>query len=124
MQRVTKGAAVSAALLGSAAAAAFLFAAHSAPVAEQQVSMQAMKFDYLPFEITVKKGIPVALELSTLDRLHGFDAPALGLHTEIQPGPPTVLRFLPEKAGTYNVHCDIFCGDGHEGMAGHIIVTE
>ncbi|HUH84634.1 MAG TPA: cupredoxin domain-containing protein [Stellaceae bacterium] len=90
----------------------------------QHVSMLAMKFDYLPDEVTVKKGKPVVLELSTLDRLHGFDAPSLDLHAQIQPGPPTILRFTPEKAGTYGVHCDIFCGDGHEGMAGHIIVTD
>jgi cytochrome c oxidase subunit 2 len=124
MQRIGKGAAASAALLGLAASAIFLYEAHSAPVAEQHVSMQAMKFDYLPFEVTVKKGIPVELELSTLDRLHGFDAPTLGLHTEIQPGAPTIVHFTPEKAGTYNLHCDVFCGDGHEGMAGRIIVTE
>jgi cytochrome c oxidase subunit II len=91
---------------------------------EQHVEMQAMKFDYLPDQITVKKGKRVALELSTLDRLHGFDAPTLGLHTQIEPGPPTILRFTPEKAGSFGIHCDVFCGDGHEGMAGHIIVTD
>ena len=108
-----------------AAGSALVAAAESVPPAdEQHVSMLAMKFDYLPDEVTVKKGKPVVLELSTLDRLHGFDAPTLGLHAEIQPGPPTILRFTPEKAGSFGVHCDIFCGDGHEGMAGHIIVTD
>jgi cytochrome c oxidase subunit II len=118
-----KGAALAAALVVMASAA-FVVVAHSQGDNEQHVAMQAMRFDYLPFEIKVKKGVPVALELSTLDRLHGFDAPSLGLHTQIQPGPPTVLHFTPEKAGTYGVHCDIFCGDGHEDMAGRIIVTD
>ena len=86
--------------------------------------MLSMKFDYLPDTVTVKKGKPVALELSTLDRIHGFDVPGLHLRTDIPPGPPTVLRFTPDKAGTYNLHCDNFCGDGHEGMTGQIIVTE
>jgi cytochrome c oxidase subunit II len=116
-------AAAALALLG-AGSALVAAAERSEPADEQHVSMLAMKFDYLPDEVTVKKGKPVALELSTLDRLHGFDAPTLGLHAEIQPGPPTILRFTPEKAGTFGVHCDIFCGDGHEGMAGHIIVTD
>lgn len=118
-----KGAAAAVALLtlGSALVVA---AERVASADEQHVSMLAMKFDYLPDEVTVKKGKPVVLELSTLDRLHGFDAPALDLHAEIQPGPPTILRFTPAKAGTFGVHCDIFCGDGHEGMAGHIIVTD
>jgi len=91
---------------------------------ELHVSMVAMKFDYLPDAVAVKKGKPVALELSTLDRIHGFDVPGLGLRTDIPPGPPTILRFTPEKAGTYNLHCDNFCGDGHEGMTGQIIVTD
>jgi len=116
---------------GAAAVAAFLalgsaaiFAARSQESEEQHVSMQAMKFDYLPDQVTVKKGKPVILELSTLDRLHGFDAPSLGLHAEIQPGPPTILHFTPEKAGRYGIHCDVFCGDGHEGMLAQIIVTD
>ncbi len=91
---------------------------------EQHVSMLAMKFDYLPDTVTVKKGRPVVLELSALDRIHGFDVPGLGLETDIPPGAPTILRFTPEKAGTYNLHCDNFCGDGHEGMVGRIIVTD
>jgi cytochrome c oxidase subunit II len=116
------GTAALAVLIGLGAGA--VIAAASEGDGEQRVSMQAMKFDYLPDQVTVKKGKPVVLELSTLDRLHGFDAPSLGLHTQIEPGAPTLLRFTPEKAGNYGIHCDVFCGDGHEGMAGHIIVTD
>jgi len=121
--RVATAAAVLVALLAGGSAA-LVAAVRDAEGDEQHVSMLAMKFDYLPDQITVKKGKPVVLELSTLDRLHGFDAPTLGLHTEIQPGAPTVVRFTPEAAGSFGIHCDVFCGDGHEGMAGHIIVTE
>ena len=90
----------------------------------QHISMLAMKFDYLPDTVTVKRGKPVMLELSTLDRIHGFDAPGLGLQADIAPGAPTILRFTPQNAGTYNLHCDNFCGSGHEGMTGRIIVTD
>ena len=116
-----RAAALAALVTGSAA---IVLAAHGQNADEQHVAMVAMKFDYLPDEVTVKKGKPVVLELSTLDRLHGFDAPTLGLHTEIQPGAPTIVRFTPDKAGSYGIHCDVFCGDGHEGMAGRIIVTD
>jgi plastocyanin len=120
-RRLMRAALLAALVTGSAAT---VFAAHDKKADEQHVSMVAMKFDYLPDEVTVKKGKPVVLELTTLDRLHGFDAPTLGLDTQIQPGPPTILRFTPKKAGVYGIHCDIFCGDGHEGMAGRIIVTD
>jgi cytochrome c oxidase subunit 2 len=115
--------AAAAALLATGTAAAAL-AAHEEDDGAQHVSMLAMKFDYLPDTVTVKQGKPVVLELSTLDRIHGFDAPGLGLHTDIVPGAPTILRFTPGKAGAYNLHCDNFCGDGHEGMTGRIIVTD
>ena len=115
-------AAIAAGLVAGAGAA--VVAKEIAQGQEQHVSMLAMKFDYLPDEVTVKKGMPVALELSALDRVHGFDAPSLGLHAEIPPGAPTVLHFTPEKAGSYGIHCDIFCGDGHEGMLARIIVTD
>ncbi len=118
-----KGAAFAAAIL-ALGSTALVVAARGQESGEQHVSMLAMKFDYLPDEVTVKKGKPVALELSTLDRVHGFDAPSLGLRTEIPPGAATILHFTPEKAGTYGIHCDLFCGDGHEGMAGRIIVTD
>jgi cytochrome c oxidase subunit II len=104
--------------------AAMIVAARSSESDEQQVSMLAMKFDYWPDAVTVKKGKPVVLELSALDRIHGFAVPGLGLRTDITPGPPTILRFTPEKAGVYSLHCDNFCGDGHEEMAGRIVVTD
>ncbi len=104
--------------------AAAALAAHEEEAGVQHVSMLAMKFDYLPDTVTVKQGRPVELELSALDRIHGFDVPGLGLRTDIPPGAPTILRFTPQKPGVYNLHCDNFCGDGHEGMTGRIIVTE
>lgn len=111
------------ALLVTGLAAAAL-AAVEADSSVQHVSMLAMKFDYLPDTVTVKQGKPVELELSALDRIHGFAVPGLGLRTDIPPGAPTILRFTPEKPGTYALHCDNFCGDGHEGMTGRIIVTD
>ena len=123
MVRRRVSAALTAGLL-AIGSAAMVVAARSSESDEQQVSMLAMKFDYLPDTITVKKGKPVVLELSALDRIHGFDVPSLGLRTDIPPGAPTMLRFTPEKAGVFNLHCDNFCGDGHEGMIGQIIVTD
>lgn len=70
----------------------------------------------------MKRGVPVVLELVSLDRTHGFDAPDLGLRSDIKPGEPTRLRFVPEKAGRFGFHCDVFCGSGHEDMTGEIVV--
>lgn len=90
----------------------------------QTVKMTAKRFDFTPDEITLKKGVPVDLELTTLDRIHGFNAPGLGLRTEIVPGPPTHVRFTPDKVGRFALQCDVFCGEGHEGMDATIVVVE
>jgi cytochrome c oxidase subunit 2 len=88
------------------------------------INVTAKKFEYLPKDIYIKKGIPVVLEFISLDRLHGFNCPGLGIRTDIEPQKVNTLRFIPEKAGTYPFHCDTFCGSGHGDMTGTITVTE
>jgi cytochrome c oxidase subunit 2 len=94
------------------------------PASVQTVEILAQKFNFTPEEIKVKKGVPVDLELTTLDRLHGFNVPGLGLRAEIVPGQTTHVKFTPDKAGRYLFHCDVFCGEGHEDMDAAIIVEE
>ncbi len=108
------------------AVAGCVAAAEVAPKAPQvqTVEILAQRFNFTPDEIKVKKGVPVDLELTTLDRLHGFNVPGLGLRTEIVPGQTTHVKFTPDKAGRYLLHCDIFCGEGHEDMDAAIIVEE
>jgi len=90
----------------------------------QVIKITAQKFEYSPHEITLKKGVPVVLELTSLDRLHGFNCPDLNLRSDIPPNKTTRLRVAPEKAGRFDFHCDVFCGSGHEQMTGTFIVTE
>ncbi len=92
--------------------------------AEQVIDVEAKMFSYSPSTITVKKGVPVVLQFKSLDRLHGFFCPGLDIRSDIIPGQITRLRFTPQKAGTFPFHCDNFCGEGHEGMTGEIIVTD
>ena len=91
---------------------------------DQVIQITAKRFEYSPKEITLKKNVPVVLEFTTLDRLHGFNCPGLGIRMDIRPGKVNTLRIVPEKVGTFPFHCDNFCGSGHEGMKGMITVTE
>ena len=91
----------------------------------QVIKITAKKFEYNPNKITLKKGVPVTLEFTSLDRVHGFTVPDLGgVRATIEPGKATQVRIVAPKAGTYEFHCDLSCGDGHEGMTGKIIVEE
>lgn len=91
---------------------------------EQVIQITAKRFVYSPKDITVKKGVTVVLEFTSLDRLHGFNCPGLKIRTDIPPQKVTKLRFVPQQVGTFPFHCDNFCGSGHEGMSGTITVTE
>jgi cytochrome c oxidase subunit 2 len=72
----------------------------------------------------LKRGEPVILELSSLDRTHGFKVPDLGIDAAVLPDTTVRVRVVPENAGRFAFLCDNFCGDGHEDMDGIIVVSE
>ncbi|WP_420266767.1 cupredoxin domain-containing protein [Candidatus Magnetominusculus dajiuhuensis] len=90
----------------------------------ETIKITAKKYEYSPRKIRLKKGVEVILELTSLDRHHGFKCPGLGLRADIYHGEVTRLRVTPQKAGTYEFHCDSYCGSGHEDMSGDIIVED
>lgn len=108
--------------------AAFAVVTSAADQAGQQgqvVKITAKKFEYSPNEIRIKTGVPTVFEFTSLDRVHGFTVPDLGgIRATIEPGKVTRITILAPKAGTYEFHCDLFCGEGHEGMTGKIIVED
>ncbi len=91
---------------------------------EQVIKVVAKKFDYTPNQIKLKKGVPVILEITSLDVIMGFNAPDLGVRADIAPGKVARIRVVSDKVGTFTFFCDIFCGSGHEDMTGTITVSE
>src|SRR5271170_7630972 len=123
-QRVRSILAGAAALLVAAACGATIHNQGTGAGNERVVEIAVKKFEYIPSEITLKKGEPVRLELTSLDRLHGFDLPDLGVRVDVKPDETVTVRVTPTKTGQFVFHCDIFCGDGHEDLQGVITVTD
>src|SRR5712692_7776369 len=73
----------------------------AAPASEQVIKVTAKQFEYTPEVITVRVNLPVVLELTSLDRSHGFAVPELNLQGEIKPGAVTRIRFTPDRVGTF-----------------------
>ena len=90
---------------------------------ERVVKVVARKFVFLPNEIALEVGVPVVFELTSPDIVMGFHAPELNLRQPIIPGETARVRFTPDRKGTFPFLCDIFCGEGHEGMSGKIVVS-
>jgi cytochrome c oxidase subunit II len=91
---------------------------------EQVIHITAKKFAYSPSEIILKKGVPVTLELTSLDRVHGFRLTDFGIRAEIKPGEVTRVRLVPQQTGRFVFSCDVFCGVNHEDMAAEIVVVD
>ncbi len=87
------------------------------------IKVVARKFVFTPDTISIKKGETVELELTTEDVVMGFNVPDLKVRSDIIPGRVSRLRITPDKVGKFDFYCDIFCGSGHEEMAGMIVVT-
>lgn len=92
--------------------------------AKNVIKITGRMFEYNPSHIELKKGASVTLELTSLDRIHGFNIPGLDLRADVLPGQAVRVDLLPEKAGRYPFLCDIFCGDGHGEMSGVIVVKD
>lgn len=91
---------------------------------ERTVEILVKKFEFTPHEITLRKGEPVRLALTSYDRLHGFTLKALGVRADVKPDETVVVRIVPDTVGTFVFSCDVFCGDDHDEMQGVVTVVE
>ena len=103
-------------------AASVVAIAARAAAEPRRIPVVARKFVFIPNEITVRQGESVVLEFSAPEVAMGFFAPELGLRTVIVPGEVAKVPFTADRAGRFDFLCDVFCGDGHEGMNGHLVV--
>ena len=95
-----------------------------APDAPRRIDISVKKFEYAPAEITLKKGEPVVLVLTTEDVTHGLKFKELNLNTKIEKGKPSELAVTPDRVGDFVGHCSVFCGSGHGSMTLTLHVTE
>ena len=88
------------------------------------IEITAKKFEFSPSEITLKKGEPVILRLTSSDRVHGFMSKPLKIDTDIPSDTTKDVAVTPDAAGNYTVICDHYCGTGHGNMKMKVIVVE
>jgi cytochrome c oxidase subunit 2 len=96
----------------------------SAPDAPRRIEVSVKKFAYSPAEVTVKKGEPVVLVLTTEDVAHGLKFKELNIDEKFDKKKPAELAFTPDKVGDFVGHCSVFCGSGHGSMMLTLHVTE
>ena len=97
------------------------FHAEDAP---KRIEITAKRFDFSPSEVTLKKGEPVVIVLTSSDVDHGLKFKELNLTVSGKKGQTNEVKFTPDKAGDFVGQCSVFCGSGHGGMKMTLHVTE
>ncbi len=91
-----------------------------APIEKVQVS--AKRYDFSPDPIRVKQGSHVILELESLDVTHGLAMGEYGIDVTLPPHKKLTVEFYAKEPGEFTMRCSHFCGLGHLGMRGKLIV--
>lgn len=87
------------------------------------IKMTAEKYDYTPVIINVKLGDKVVLEITATDTEHGFGLSAFTIDQKLPQGQTVTIEFVADKKGKFTFTCTSFCGWGHFGMDGQLIVS-
>lgn len=64
----------------------------------------------------VPQGVPIAIDLKSVDVVHSFYIPAFRLKQDVVPGYKTVRWFIGNKPGDYDLFCAEYCGLNHSYM--------
>jgi len=103
-----------------------------APVARSQTNPQtpveikiiARKFEFDPRTITVQKGKPVRLVITSADVDHGIKLEELGINQKIPAHQTISVDFTPDQVGRFEFKCSVVCGSGHDNMIGELVVVD
>jgi cytochrome c oxidase subunit II len=99
-----------------------LLSAQEAATGGDTIQVTAKKYEFNPSVITVKQGQHVKLEITAIDRDHGFKLAAYSIEQKLKKGVATPVEFTADKAGTFPFECSEFCGLGHGHMKGKLVV--
>ncbi len=91
---------------------------------EVTIDMKAYKYAYDPGDITVYQGQKITLNITAVDRKHGFKLDAFNINVTLPKGEVTKVTFVADKTGEFQFKCSSFCGFGHFNMKGVLKVVK
>ena len=71
----------------------------------------------------MNKGDTVKLHITSTDVQHGFVISAYGINKTLNPGQTVDAEFVADQSGSFPFYCNVFCGEGHSGMKGTLVVN-
>jgi heme/copper-type cytochrome/quinol oxidase subunit 2 len=106
-------------------AAASAAAPASVPAVEtRSFAITAERFKFEPATLEVNEGDLVRLTFRSADTTHGFELKEYDLKLEIpKDGESVTVEFVADKPGRFVFACSEYCGIGHRGMRGRLVVA-
>ena len=101
------------------------FGAQAPEPAMRVIEIKATKYEYSPAKIEIPLGTTVQFKITAADRAHGFEIDGVtekGKCPKIEKGETLTIEYKATKAGTIKFKCCDYCGLGHSGMKGEIVV--
>jgi cytochrome c oxidase subunit II len=91
-------------------------------VPKDTIEVLAKDYEFIPDTIRVKQGTLVTLKLKSIEGTHGFNLGAFGIDETLDENVMKTVEFYAGQKGEYGIRCSHFCGIGHLGMTGKLIV--
>lgn len=91
---------------------------------EYEAVIVARAWSFTPNVIEVPAGSEVTFIVTTPDVVHGFQIFERAVNAMVIPGYITEVTAEFDEPAEYDIVCHEFCGIGHHGMFGRMVVTE
>jgi len=92
-----------------------------APPAGSDVYLIARLWSWWPI-LELEAGKSYRIHLMSMDWLHGFSLQPENINIEVHPGYDHVITVTPNRAGTYSIICNEYCGVNHHTMLSKLYV--
>jgi cytochrome c oxidase subunit 2 len=87
-----------------------------------EVSMIAQAWSFIPNKVVVPAGSTVTFRVTSRDVIHGFEISGMAANMMAIPGQVSVATVTFKEPGEHLIICHEYCGIGHQGMYGSIVV--
>lgn len=92
------------------------------PSVTRQIRVAARTFEFTPNVIRVNRGDRVVIDLAAMDVAHGLYVDGYDVQSGAEPGVPSRIEFVADRAGKFRYRCSVSCGAMHPFMIGELIV--
>jgi cytochrome c oxidase subunit 2 len=88
------------------------------------VELRASRSGFRPPRLTLRRGEPVHVVLTSADGEHCFAVDALRIEKRVVAGRPTRFELTPERSGVFPFHCCLESGEAAERERGELTVSD